>query len=793
MLKSRRLPASLWLATVLLCGICPLFAANLKILPGHVPAIVSALTPKGELPPTNQLHLAIGLPLRNGAELDEFLHQLYDPASTNFHKFLTPEEFAARFGPTEAGYQAVIQFAERNGFTVDGTHPNRMVLDVDASVASIERAFQINLRIYPHPTEPRTFYAPDVEPSVDAGVPVLSVSGLDNFALPHPKHVVSEKMNAAGVTPKSGSGSSGSYAGNDFRAAYVPGVTLNGSGQSVALLEFDGYYSSDIASYENSFGLPSVTLSNVAVDGGVSSPGSGNSEVALDIEMAVAMAPGLSTVIIYEAPNPSPWPDLLNRIANDNSARQISCSWGGGSPDPTSEQIFKQMAAQGQSFFNASGDSDAFTGSIPFPSDSTNITQVGGTTLTTTGPGGSWSSETVWNWGASKGKYTGSSGGISTYYSIPSWQSGISMIANHGSTTMRNVPDVALTADNILVYYNHGQAAIFGGTSCAAPLWAAFTALVNQQAATAGQPPVGFVNPGVYAIGKGTNYLGDFHDITTGNNFTRNSPANFPAVAGYDLCTGWGTPNGTNLINALAPSPYFVSQPSNQTVTNGASVTFSASASGSSPLGFQWRFNGTNLSAGGNVSGITSNVLSIAAAATNNAGGYSLVVANGFGSVTSRVAVLSVGFPPVIFTPPTNQTILSGSNAVFSASVGGSLPLTFQWQKNGANLANGAGISGATSNVLTLTAVATNSAGNYRLSVTNIFGGATSSAAVLAVVLPPAIMSSSLTNRTLECGSNISYSVAASGTVPLAIQWSLDGSPVFGATNSSLAFTNVYL
>src|SRR5262249_22319690 len=151
------------------------------------------------------------------------------------------------------------------------------------------------------------------------------------------------------------------------------------------------------------------------------------------IEMVIAMTPGLSQVLVYEAPNPSPWPDLFNQMANDNLARQISCSWGGGGPDPTSEQIFKQMAAQGQSFFNATGDSDAFTGSIPLPSESTNITQVGATTLSTTGPGGAWSSETVWNWGKNGGKYVGSSGGISTTYTIPDWQLGISMVANHGS------------------------------------------------------------------------------------------------------------------------------------------------------------------------------------------------------------------------------------------------------------------------------------------------------------------------------------------------------------------------
>jgi hypothetical protein len=509
----------------------------------------------GRFPGTNRLNLAIGLPLRNEEALDNLLQQIYDPASPNFRQYLTPEQFTEMFGPTEQDYQAVIDFAKTNGLTVTGMSANRVLLDVSGSVADIEKAFQVTMRTYRHPKENRMFYAPDAEPSVDVAVPILHVSGLDNFELPHPKLKIEPAAQPAGMTPHAGSGPGNTYLGNDFRAAYVPGVSLNGAGQTVGLLQFDGYYSSDIAAYESLAGLPSVTLVNVPVDGGVSTPGSGNGEVCLDIEMVISMAPGISKIIVYEAPNPSPWPDLLNRMATDNLAKQISCSWGGGSADPISEQIFKQMASQGQSFFNASGDSDAFTGSITFPSDSTNITQVGGTTLTTTGPNGSYVSETVWNWGLDQGSYVGSSGGISTYYPIPGWQRGINMATNRGSTTMRNVPDVALTADNVYVRYGNGSSGTFGGTSCAAPLWAGFTALVNQQAVASGRATVGFVNPAIYTIGQGANYAVDFHDITTGNNTWPSSPANFYAVPGYDLCTGWGTPAGQNLINALAGPP----------------------------------------------------------------------------------------------------------------------------------------------------------------------------------------------------------------------------------------------
>ena len=241
--------------------------------------------------------------------------------------------------------------------------------------------------------------------------------------------------------------------------------------------------------------------------------------------------------------------DLLNRMANDNLAKQISCSWyePGGTANTSADQIFKKMAAQGQSFFSASGDYDAYTGLIPFPGDTPYVTQVGGTTLTTTGPGGARVSETVWN----QGDGIGSGGGISTQYPIPTSQTNINMTANQGSTTMRNTPDVALTAENVYVRAD-GQDYYVGGTSCAAPLWAGFTALVNQQALASGKPTVGLINPAVDAIGSGVNYTSALHDITTGNNTSSSSPSKFYAVTGYDLCTGWGTPAGQNLINALA-------------------------------------------------------------------------------------------------------------------------------------------------------------------------------------------------------------------------------------------------
>lgn len=537
------------------------------------PAAAAQLSPTGKLPAAKQLRLAIGLPLRNQAQLDQLLGQLYDPRSPNFHRWFTPQELAERFGGTEQDCEVVREWAQARGLRVTAIHPNRLVLDVEGSVAEIESAFNIILRTYDHPTENRTFFAPDTEPSVGLAVPLITISGLDNYAVPHPKNRIQPLDQPNTLTPHGGSAPGGGYIGADFRAAYVPGTALNGTGQSVGLLQFDGFNMSDILNYESQAGLPNVPITVVSIDGGVSTPGGGNSEVCLDIEMVISMAPGLSHVYVYEAPNPSPWVDLLSRMQTDNLSKQLSCSWGGGSPNATAENIFKLMSAQGQSFFNATGDSDAFISSVAFPSDSTNITQVGGTTLTTTGPGGAYVSEKVWNWGLVQGKYVGSSGGVSTYYKIPSYQAPVSMTLNQGSTTMRNVPDVALTGDNVYVTYNNGSAGNFGGTSCAAPLWAGFTALINQQAAGNGLNAIGFINPPIYNIGLGVNYTTSFHDIVDGDNTWPSSPTKFYGTNGYDLCTGWGTPK-LALINVLAgaAAPLIVS--------NGLALTAESCANG---------------------------------------------------------------------------------------------------------------------------------------------------------------------------------------------------------------------
>jgi len=788
--------------------------AELQMLAGQVPKPAQLLRPVGQLPATNRMDLAIALPLRNAAALSNLLQQIYDPRSPVYRHYLTTEQFTENFGPTKQDYQAVVSFAKANHLQVTGTHPNRLLLDVSGSVADVEHALHITLNSYQHPTERRSFFAPDREPSLSLSVPILHIGGLDNYALPKPHLQATRITSGQNAKPHAGSGPSGTYMGKDYRAAYVPDTTLSGSGQTVGLLEFDGYTASDITYYENSAHLQSVPLQNVLLDGfsGAPTGDGGEVEVSLDIEVAISMATNLSAVIVYEAGPFGSWHDILNRMANDNLAKQLSCSWyiPGGVADPVADQIFQQMEVEGQSFFNASGDSCAYTGLIDFPGDTPYITQVGGTTLTTAGPGGAWTSETVWNWGIEYDENgVGSSGGISTQYSIPTWQTNINMAANRGSTTMRNTPDVALTADNVYVRADGGNFQV-GGTSCAAPLWAGFAALANQQAIGTGQPLIGFINPAVDAIASSVNYSTAFHDITTGNNTWSGSPSKFYAVARYDLCTGWGTPAGQHLINALAnPEALAITPTSGFSAIGGVggpfftttSQSYSLTNIGTNTLTWTLSITSAWLSASsGSGALLPGGPAATTTVSLNNTAG-NLPVGNYNATIwftnqndnigQNRQFTLSIITPPTITQQPADDAVLEGAPAAFSVQTAGGLPLNYQWQYNGTNLTDGSNISGSSTSTLTISDVSVANVGNYTVLVTNYAGSITSSNASLAIVHSAPVITMQPADQSSVVNGTAQFAVAAIGTTPFTYQWRFNGTNLVNATNATLTLPNV--
>ena len=519
----------------------------------HLPAAVvdGRAAPVEAVDPQQHLRVSIGLPLRNQATLTQLLQDLYDRNSPSYRKFLSVAEFTERFCATEADYNAVVNWAKERGFTVVSTPRNRRLVGVEGSVDTINRAFNVTMTQYRHPTEARNFYSPDREPTtVGLSVPLLQISGLNNYTLPHP--MLQAAKSQVAPTPQAqsstGSGPSGTYVPQDMRAAYYGNGALTGTGpytwdgQSVALVEYGSYNDSDLQLLYSIAGMsPTVPVNITDLDGGnyscIIDPvynACDDVEEVIDIAYVIGMAPGLLQVAVYQGNNDF---DIYNQIAVDNEPI-VSSSW---TFDPSSQSIddsiFQQFAAQGQTFVHASMDNGAYTSSnSDFGDVDVWITEVGGTVLTTTGPLGSWVSETAWG---------GSGGGYLSGTAIPGWQTVGNVInsSNHGSTTLRNSPDLALAAWNF-IGVNHGAAWYGGGTSFAAPIFAGYVALLNQHSQEEGIGRMGWANSLLYAVGTNSGYASGFHDITSGSN-------GFPAVPGYDLVTGWGSPNGPGLLDQL--------------------------------------------------------------------------------------------------------------------------------------------------------------------------------------------------------------------------------------------------
>ena len=248
------------------------------------------------------MNLVITLPLRNQHELDQFLKDVYDPANANYHQFLTVDQFTEQFGPTQAQYDAVVNFAHANGLTVGPTSPNRLTVQVSGTAANVEAAFHVTLGLYQHPTESRTFYGPDREPTTGLSFSLWHVSGLDDFSLPHPAGLSKNPLGAAAKSnATTGSGPSASFLGSDMRAAYYGG-SLTGSGQSVGLLEYYGTDLADLTTYFKNAGQTNnvpVTLIDRRNQHHLCFSQLRRHRANAGHDEAPGMAPGLSSLVVY--------------------------------------------------------------------------------------------------------------------------------------------------------------------------------------------------------------------------------------------------------------------------------------------------------------------------------------------------------------------------------------------------------------------------------------------------------------------------------------------------------------
>jgi subtilase family serine protease len=750
----RRVGLFLIAVAVLLLGV-PNNSQAQSVLTRHVREAVRSgfAKPLGPLPAEQIMYLNMVLPLRDEAGLQAFLKELYDPTSPTYRQFLTVQEFTARFGPTQQDYDAAVRFARLHGLTITGGSRDAMDVQLQGPVWAVESAFHITLRNYQHPTENRIFFAPDREPTTELQTRLWHVSGLDNYSIPHPRYVkksdyaAAHGLNADALVAHAttGSGPSASFLGSDMRAAYYGGTALTGAGQNLGLFEYVGTDLADLTTYYNNVHQTNnVPVSVISTDGTSTSCTAAqrcdDTEQTLDMTQALGMAPGLSSLVMYVGSLDTA---IIGAMTTHNPLpTTIGCSWGWTPADPsTLNPYFQKMAAQGQNFFAASGDSSTWSSrNEAWPADNAYVVSVGGTDLVTSGAGGPWASETAW---------VDSGGGISPdSIPIPSWQqlSGVINSSNRGSTTLRNGPDVSANA-NFTFYVCADQttctANSYGGTSFAAPMWAGYIALVNQQLAQISQPTIGFINPTIYSQNVTSAYATDFHDITSGTS------GSYSAVTGYDLVTGWGSPNGVGLINALAPtstSPAFSisASPTAVSITQGSSgsSTISTSVSGGfdsaialsasgQPSGVTVNFSPTSIAAPGS----GSSTMNIVVASTTATGSYSIIVTGNGGSIVHTTTVtLTVNAVAAgnfsLSAAPTSLTITRSSHGSSTITITpsngftGAVTLSASGLGNGTTAAFSPNPATGTSTV-TFTANSSASTGTRTITITGVSGSLT--------------------------------------------------------------------
>jgi subtilase family serine protease len=603
-------------------SIAPTAAAAGPVRLGSAPAVPKDAHIAGALATSVPLHITVTLKPRNPARLAAFAEDVSTPGSPLYRDYITPAQFAQRFGATPDAVQAVESSLKAHGLVPGPVSANSLSIRVTATASQLSRAFSTSFARVALASG-KTAIVNQQAPLVDPGVAgdVQAVIGLNTLSTAKPLLVRSHRAATATtphVVPATGGpepcaaassvgASMGGFTSDQIAAAYgLSGLYQSGdegAGQTVAVLELESYDPGDIAAFDQCYGA-STLPTNVSIDGGAGS-GAGAGEAALDIENVIGLAPK-AKIDVYEGPNSGNGPyDVMNAIISQRAAQVVTTSWGQceeleGFSQATSENaLFEEAAAQGMTIVSASGDDgseDCFptpqTLQVDDPASQPFVTGVGGTTLSANPTTGARLGETVWNDGPSIGA---SGGGISSFWTMPSYQKdapGSLHVVNGNSSgepcralsgDCREVPDVSADGDpntGYVIYWNGSNSAVppatvgwqvVGGTSAAAPAWAALIALTNASTGCAGAP-IGFANPALYHAG-GVAYSSDFNDVTSGDNDMTGTFGLFPAGSGYDMATGLGSPNGTALAQALCTDAITLANPGSQRSTVKTSVS----------------------------------------------------------------------------------------------------------------------------------------------------------------------------------------------------------------------------
>jgi hypothetical protein len=641
-------------------------AAPHQLRVGRAPPVPTGAAVLGGLAPTTPISTTVVLKPRDPAALEAYATAVSTPGSNLYHHYLSVSEFRQQFGPTDSQIAGVAASLRRHGLTPGRVSANGLAIPVRSNAGGLSRAFGLSLRrLRLH--SGRTAFAPDQAPQLDASVAglVQSVLGLDNLVVPHPLAVPAARalpravphVVTGGPQPCGAASASGFYTADQLASAYrfsgLYGAGDQGSGQTVGIYELEGSFPSDITADEGCYGI-SPSVSYATVDGGPPPPNASAGdgiETSLDVETVINLVPR-ANVIVYQGPNNLQGGyDTYSAMVSQRAARVITTSWGtceaqlGPGAAQAENALFQEAAVQGQSTFSATGDSGSTdcTGSnalaVDDPASQPFVTGVGGTRLSALGPP---PTESVWN-GTCQGAPCGGGGGISSFWTMPSYQSAAPGAINSNSSgapcnapaggDCREVPDVSSDADpatGLAVFYNGGWGGV-GGTSAGGPLFAALTALANASSACAGSP-IGFANPVLYGSASHV-YSSVFNDVTSGNNSIFGGGL-YPAGPGYDMASGLGSPQGAQLATNICAPQVAAGNPGTQTSTVGAGVNLAVG--GSDSAGYPLTYGASGLPPGLSINSSTG----VISGAPRTTGRYAVTV----GATDSRNRSGSSGF-----------------------------------------------------------------------------------------------------------------------------------------------------